>query len=384
MSIKILNNDQLPASAILQGDLERVLVMQSDNAGDIVMLSPALRALRKSLPGAEITLMTSPEGSQVVPLLPWVDHVMVDDDLWQDSPDTRLFNPRREAAFVERLRRHSFSLALIFTRFSQSSLPAAHACYLAGIPKRVGFAGEAGGMILSHVMLPPANEMHQVDRNLSLLAAIDIPSTDRQTDLSIPAEAEISASRLLCAAGLEPNIPYIVIAPGSAGEVSQYSPQHFAAVAHILAAQIEERLLIVGNASEVSTMQPMLELVHENLYGNVFSLVEKTNLPELAAIIRRASLTIANNSVSMHIADAFACPMVILHSEMEIASQWMPRNASARLMSRPVSCSPYSHAESSYGINCLDVRPEEVAIAALELLSEQNYEQPSYRVLNYQ
>jgi hypothetical protein len=52
-------------------------------------------------------------------------------------------------------------------------------------------------------------------------------------------------------------------------------------------------------------------------------------------------------------------------------------------MSRPASCSPYAHAGSSYGINCLDVRPEEVAIAALELLSEQNYEQPSYRVLNY-
>lgn len=96
----------------------------------------------------------------------------------------------------------------------------------------------------------------------------------------------------------------------------------------------------------------------------------------------------------MHFADAFGCPMVILYSETDIVSQWMPRNASVRLMSRPASCSPCDHfaavepaspqgAECLYGINCLDVRPEEVAIAALEMLSEQSHNQPSYRMLNY-
>lgn len=52
-----------------------------------------------------------------------------------------------------------------------------------------------------------------------------------------------------------------------------------------------------------------------------------------------------------------------------MVNQWMPRNAASRfnLMGCP------------NGISCVDVRPEEVAIAALELLSEQTYDQTGYR-----
>jgi ADP-heptose:LPS heptosyltransferase len=273
---------------------------------------------------------------------------------------------------------------LIFTSFSKSALPAAHACYLAGIPSRVGFASQMRGSLLSHVLLPPSNDVHQVDRNLSLLEAIGFSGGDRRTELSIPEEVENSANHLLSAVGLKPNRPYIVVAPGSGGEVNSYGPQHFADVAHILAAQIDQQLVIVGNTAEAKTIQPVLDLVNENLYGNVFSVVEKASLPEVAAIIRWASLTIANNSVSMYLADAFECPMVILYSEAETVSQWMPRNASVRLLSRPASCSPCEHGECPYGINCLDVRPEEVAIAAFDVLSQQTYRQPSYRgILEY-
>lgn len=379
MSIKLLNAEKPFVQPLLQAELQHVLVVQSETPGDLVMLSPALRALRRSLPEAKITLMTSPAGCEVAPLVPWIDDVLVDQEIGRDRHGTRLFNPGQDVAIIEKLRGQNFSLALIFTSFSKSALPAAHACYLAGIPYRVGYASQMSGTLLSHVLLPPTDDVHQVDRNLSLVAAIGLPSEDRRTELSIPEETENSASQLLSAVGLKPNLPYIVVAPGSGGEVNSYSPQHFADVAHILAAQIDQQLVIVGNAAEAKTIQPVLDLVNENLYGNVFSVVEKATLPEVASIIRRASLTIANNSVSMYLADAFECPMVILHSEADTVSQWMPRNASVRFLSRPASCSPCEHAECPSGINCLDVRPEEVAIAALEVLSEQTYNEPSYR-----
>jgi ADP-heptose:LPS heptosyltransferase len=155
-------------------------------------------------------------------------------------------------------------------------------------------------------------------------------------------------------------------------------------VARILAAQTEQQLVVVGTSAEAKAMQPVLQVVRENLYGNVYSLVEKTTLPELAAIIRQASLTIANHSISMHFADVFGCPMVILHSETDMVQQWMPRNAATRLLSRPVAGSPGNPVDCLHGINCLDVRPEEVAIAALELLTKQTHSQSGYRgILEY-
>jgi ADP-heptose:LPS heptosyltransferase len=379
-----LSSSEQYVDQIAEADLEHVLVMHLDDSSAIVMLSPALRALREALPHAELTLMTSSTGGQIAPLLPWVDNVMIDQAIGQDGVGSHAINPREDIAFVERLRQHNFSIALIFTSVSQSPLRAAYACCMAGIPYRVGFAQGMSGSILSHFLVPPAEDIHQVDRNLSLLKAIGITGSNSKTELNIPENVENRANELLGIAGLKLNVPYIVLAPGSIGAVSQYASNHFAAVAHILAAQTEQQLVVVGSSAEAKMIQPVLQVVRENLYANIYSLVEKTTLPELAAIIRQASLTIANNSISMHFADVFGRPMVILHSESEMAKQWMPRNALARLLSRPAICSRCNHGECPNGINCLDVRPEEVAIAALELLSEHTHEPTNYKgILGY-
>lgn len=71
-----------PGARVWDG-AERVLVVRLDNVGDIAMLTPALRALRSALPEAEVTLMASPAGARMAPLLPWVDRVMVEEALWQ-------------------------------------------------------------------------------------------------------------------------------------------------------------------------------------------------------------------------------------------------------------------------------------------------------------
>jgi ADP-heptose:LPS heptosyltransferase len=282
------------------------------------------------------------------------------------------------------LRRHDFSIALIFTGVAQSSLRAAYACNLAGIPYRVGFAQGLSQTVLSHFVIPSMDDMHQVDRNLDLLRAIGISGENQTVELNIPPSIENRAEDLLKAAGVKTDTPYIVFAPGSSGVLGPYDPGHYATVAHILAAQAEQQLVIVGSSTDAKGIQPVLQVVTENLYGNVHSLVDKTTLPELAAVIEHASLTVANHSISMHFADAFGCPMVILYSENDRIQQWAPRHASARLLRRPAVCSRCEQVGCLNGMNCRDVRPEEVAIAALEILSEQTIDQVEYkRIFEY-
>ena len=114
--LKLFSSEQSHLDPIAEANLEHVLVMQLDDTSAIVMLSPALRALRQALPQAELTLLTSEKGSQMAALLPWVDHVMVDPMIGEEDTGSRLINPREEIAFIERLRHHNFSTALIFTR----------------------------------------------------------------------------------------------------------------------------------------------------------------------------------------------------------------------------------------------------------------------------
>jgi ADP-heptose:LPS heptosyltransferase len=314
--------------------------------------------------------MASSEGSEVASMLPWVDDVLIHDAIWQDIPPEQLLNSQHDMDLIETLRERQFSMALIFTSFSQTPFPAAYACYLAGIPYRLGFSREFGGGVLSHFAASPADELHQVDRNLKLLETIGIYTQNHRPELHIRDDVQERANELLYSVHLNSQRPFIVLAPGASCSARRYDPSRFAEATRILAAQTELQLVIVGNSREAESLEPVLQVAQENLYGNLHSLVGKTGVPELAAFIQRASLTFAHNSAPMHIADAFGCPMIILYSGTDLVSQWMPRHAPARLLCRPVFCSPCYNLICPFEMKCLDIRPEEVAIAALEMLDE--------------
>ncbi|HEU0292245.1 MAG TPA: glycosyltransferase family 9 protein [Anaerolineales bacterium] len=366
---------------ILKGNVPRVLAMGPDNIGDVVLLAPALRALRESLPQAEISLIASSRGSQVASMLPWVDHVLVHEALWQDISPEKLLDLHQELELIEQLRERQFSMAVIFTSFSQSPFPAAYACYLAGIPYRVGFSKEFGGGVISHFSPSPDDELHQVDRNLKLLETIGIHTQNNHLELYIPDDVQERVHELLYSVRLNPQMPFIVLAPGAGCSARRYDPLRFAEATRILAAQTELHLVVVGNERESESLEPVLQLAEENLYGNLHSLVGKTSVPELVAILRQASLTIAHHSAPMHIADAVGCPMIILYSGTDLVSQWMPRHAPARLLCRPVFCSPCYNYICPFDMECLDIRPEEVAIAALEMLDERVFRRMAIRRL---
>jgi ADP-heptose:LPS heptosyltransferase len=92
------------------------------------------------------------------------------------------------------------------------------------------------------------------------------------------------------------------------------------------------------------------------------------SVPQLAGVIRRAALVIANNSGPLHMADAFGRPMVILFSGSEQESQHRPRTSPARLLRRPTFCSPCRLFRCAYQMECLDIPPAEVVAAALDML----------------
>src|SRR5581483_3379740 len=109
-----------------------ILAVRMDNIGDVVMLGPALRAVKESLPEARITLLASPAGSTAAPLLPWVDDVITWRAVWQDLGHLD-FDPTRERQLIDLLAQRRFDAALLFTSFSQTPHALGYACYLAEI-----------------------------------------------------------------------------------------------------------------------------------------------------------------------------------------------------------------------------------------------------------
>ncbi len=346
------------------GSFKRILAIRLDNIGDVVMTGPALRALRKSYPGAHITLMASPAGGLVFPLLPWVDDKITWQAVWQDIAKNPSMSPEKEYTLIELLKEQRFEAAFIFTSFSQSPYPPAYACYLAGIPLRIGQSREFGGGLLSHWLQPPADSTYQVDRNLHLLREVGIPVESNKMELRVSQVDQRGAAALLTAARINPEQPFVVLAPGASAATRRYDETRFAEVARRLAAESGYPIILIGSKREVGSF-PVLEALAAR-HRRIISMLGKTTLPEMTAIISRSALLIGNNSGAMHFASAFDRPMVILYSGAELLEQFAPPFGKTRFLNRPTPCTPCHGFHCPYQMECLDIPADEVIAAALD------------------
>ena len=120
---------------------ERLLCVRLDSLGDVLMTTPAIRALRSRGRGKHVTLLTSPSGAAVARLVPEIDEVLVYEAPWMKAtPPPR--GSARDRAFADALRDRRFDAAAIFTVYRQNPLPAAFLCYLADIPLRLAHCHE--------------------------------------------------------------------------------------------------------------------------------------------------------------------------------------------------------------------------------------------------
>ena len=111
-------------------DVKRVLCVRLDTMSGVLLTTPALRALRQSLPGCRLAMLTSPSGAQAARLRREIDAVFRYEALWlQGSGGPR--PPDAEVRLIDHFRHGDFDAAVIFTRFAQDPLPAAMLCYLA-------------------------------------------------------------------------------------------------------------------------------------------------------------------------------------------------------------------------------------------------------------
>jgi lipopolysaccharide heptosyltransferase II len=352
------------------GQLRRILAIRLDNIGDVIMLGPALRALHQAYPRADITLMASPAGSQVAPLLPWVNDVITWRASWQDIVKDAPVDIEKEQELVRLLRERSFDAAFIFTSFSQSPYPPAYACTLAEIPQRIGQSKEFGGALLTHWVKPAPDHSYQVDRNLHLLRSVGIPADSNRLELRIGEEDRRSTDALLLQAGIQPGTPFFALAPGASAKARRYDEARLADAARHIIAEIKLPIVLLGSQREVGRFSRLEALAAEEI--GVHSLIGQTTLAQMAAVIQSADVVLTNNSSALHMSAAFQRPMVVLYSGTELFEQWLPPYARARILHQATGCSPCYRFDCPYHMECLDIPAEDVAEAAISLLRTYN------------
>jgi ADP-heptose:LPS heptosyltransferase len=345
-------------------EARNILAVRLDNIGDMVMLGPALRAVKETLPQALLTVLATPSGATAIPLLPWVDDVIAWRPIWQDLGHLP-FAPDRERELISTLAERKFDAALIFTSFNQTPHPPGYVCYMAGIPLRAGESKEFGGRCLTNELKGAPDELHQVERNLRLVEALGFVARDRRIVVAIPDAARAAARGLLHQAGINPNEPFVLIHPGASAQARRYPAERSGAVARLLSER-GWQVLVTGVDREMALIETALRQAPDAV-----CLLAKTTLSEYAALIECAALVICGNTLPLHLADALMTPVLSLFAGTEYEEQWRPRYTRAQLLRISTPCQPCYLFTCPIGQLCLDITPEEVVAAAELLLTRQ-------------
>ncbi len=330
-----------------------LLVVRMDNAGDIVMLGPAVRAIKATSPEARITLLASPAGSKAAVLLPWVDEVITWRAVWQDLGHLP-FDPPRERELIDLLAERAFDAAVIFTSFSQAPHVPGYVCYLAGIPLRAGESHEFGGGSLSHEFRGLSDDVHQVDRNLNLVERLGFVPGSRSLEVAIPGESHVAVAHRLRHLGVVPGDPVAVLHPGASARARRYPAERYGEIAASLR-QRGWQVLLTGSERETDQLEAVCTAAGQNL-----PLLTDLTIQEYAALLALSAVVVCGNTLPMHLADATGTPVVALYSGTDEISQWRPRGVPAGILQNLVPCSPCYLFECPIGTPCLDIAPADV------------------------
>ena len=342
--------------------VRRLLVVVPNWVGDVVLATPVLAALRGHFRTARITYLMHRYVAELVDGGGWHDAAA----FWPDGHG--LARELRTLRLARRLRGERFDLALLLTNSFRSALVA----WRAGVPRRVGYARESRGWLLTDRLKPLKRKGQYVPSPvlpyyIRLAEHVGCQVADRRLRLGIPPLQERAGQELLRHYGLAEGRPYALINPGAAfGAAKCWLPERFAEVCDRLQSEYGLRPVIVGAAGEAALMRA---IAAQTKNGAICCDQPGTTLGSLKVLARGATLLVCNDTGPRHYGSAFDIPTVTIFGPTHQA--WTDTDYAGEIkLQIPVECGPCQLRTCPLDLRCMTgLTTDRVMRAVAELLA---------------
>jgi len=318
-----------------------VLVVPKGFLGDILLTSPVIELLKRGPTPPRISVLCSAALAKLVARDPLVDDVIVFDRKGEHHGFKGI------KLLAARLRAGGFERVYSFHRSPRTSL----LLWLSGIKQRIAYHDAFLGLLYSRRVRRSATA-HEVIRNLQLVAQeLDqetrsmveqsaregIDAIVPRVQLRAPQPNDEELSTVVRAQVLDDTRPYIVVAPGSAWETKQWSPERF----RELCAEIIRRgtrVVIIGAPSDKDACRTVAHGLPE---ASACNLCGETTVLEIVRLIQDAKALVCNDSLALHIASAVQTPTVAVFCATSPAFGFGPwRNSAVVVEKQGLFCKP--------------------------------------------
>jgi heptosyltransferase-2 len=310
----------------------KITVILPNHLGDVVMATPALRALRQGFPDAEIRGTVRAEMAPVLRGSPALDRLIPHEVYRARGPFGRLLRRLRLARSL----RDSDTVVVLPNSFSSGLLAAATRAH-----ERVGYnRGDRGWLLTEAIdvpredgrVVPVAMERYYLD----LVCRLGCPDTGTGLGLYTEAESDKECDELFEQNGIDGAGPLVCVAPGAGFGPSKLWPAtYFGEVARALLDDGAHVALVHGPGEESVAAQ-----VAEHAGAGIVSLGgARMNLSLLKSILSRTRLLVCNDAGARHVSAAFGVPTLVMIGPTSIRYTNLNLERT-RLLREPVDCSP--------------------------------------------
>jgi lipopolysaccharide heptosyltransferase I len=295
----------------VSGAPRAIAIVKLSALGDVVHATPVVEALADAFPSARISWLVERREAALLRDHPRLHEVVVVDTRgWRRTrtPRALLDAARSLAGLGRRLRAARFDVALDLQGLVKSGLVTA----ATGAPLRIGFAAAVSrerlnALFTNRRVTPPPAARHVVDQYLALLRPLGVVPERVAFRLPASERAESRVEEVFGAAGLKPHGRVVVLNPGAGRPDKRWPVERFAALAARLVPEARARVLVVWGPGE----EPEARAVAAATPAAV--LAPPTDLAELVALVRRASVLVAGDTGPLHVAAAVGTPCVGLY-----------------------------------------------------------------------
>jgi len=265
---------------------QNILIVQTAFIGDVILITPLIRATAELYPKAKIDVMVVSEAAILLKNNHFVQEVIVDEKRKNVLLST--------LQLIKQIKSKHYDLVIS----PHSSFRTHLILYLSKIPERIGFnRGSAKWMLTKRIEHPIGP--HKIVKNLGLLKPLTDREFDLQTELFPSDKDKQKAEELLKALSGK---TLIAIAPGSIWQTKCWQLSSYITLCRKLIDSNYGIILIGGESDKFLCEEIENAIPKDNT--KLINLAGVTNLLESAAVIKKCSLMICNDSGAMHIANA--------------------------------------------------------------------------------
>jgi lipopolysaccharide heptosyltransferase I len=342
----------------------RVLIVKLGSIGDIVHTLPALAAMRRALPGAEIGWVAERRAAEILRDNPFLNLLIEVDTKalrrWPVSGETLLALRHQ----LRRLRASTFDSALDF----QGLLKSAFIARLSGARRTYGFARQAlrepaSRFLLAETIRTPA-QSHVIVKNLTLAAGalgIEVPSDPASFEfpIAVNSEHEAEAEEAAALAGGR----FALLNPGGGWTTKLWSAERFGALADQLWTNYRLPSLVTYGPGERELAS---RVVAASSSGKAHAV--SLSLKGFYALAKLSSVYLGGDTGPTHLALAAGTPLVGLFGPTEWWRNGSPRPADICIERADIGCRTDCHRRSCSQWICMEIEVERVLLAVGERL----------------